>query len=280
MKKILITGAGSYIGMSFERYIAGNCADRYEVDTVDLIDGTWRERSFNGYDAIFHVAGIAHQKETQENAGLYYQVNRDLTAEVARKARDEGVRQFVFLSSMSVYGMDTGAINADTVPAPRTNYGKSKLEAENLLLPMQSDSFRVCILRPPMVYGKNCKGNFQSVVSIVSRFGFFPKIRNSRSSIHIDNLCREVRTAVDTEYSGYSFPQDSEYVRTMDMAAEIAKALNKKIRFSAILGFAVSCMKPFIPAARKAFGDLTYSKDMFCCNTDPRPTRIRESVGE
>ena len=100
MKKILITGANSYIGTSFENYIRKNFSETYAVDTVDMIDGNWREKSFAGYDSVFHVAGIAHRKETRETAHLYYEVNCDLAIETADKAKKEGVKQFIFLSSM------------------------------------------------------------------------------------------------------------------------------------------------------------------------------------
>ena len=60
MKKILITGANSYIGMSFEKYIKQNYPLDYTIDTVDMMDGSWREKDFSDYDSVFHVAGIAH----------------------------------------------------------------------------------------------------------------------------------------------------------------------------------------------------------------------------
>ena len=139
MKKILITGANSYIGTSFEKYLKENYPDEYIVDTVDMIDGSWREKSFAGYDSVFHVAGIAHQKETKKNAHLYYEVNRDLAVETAKKAKSEGVKQFIFLSSMSVYGMDTGVITKETKPNPKSNYGKSKFQG---LHPPSADGVR------------------------------------------------------------------------------------------------------------------------------------------
>ena len=102
MKRILITGAGSYIGNSFIRYMQ-QFPGQYQTEAVDMIDGSWREKSFAGFDAVYHVAGIAHIRETTENAHLYYEVNRDLAVETARKAKADGVPQFIFLSSMSVY---------------------------------------------------------------------------------------------------------------------------------------------------------------------------------
>ena len=124
MKKILITGANSYIGTSFEKYILENYPQEYTVETVDMTNPSWKEKDFSEFDCVFHVAGIAHIKETKEKAKLYYSVNRDLAVETTEKAKNEGVKQFVFLSSMSVYGIETGIINKETVPEPKSNYGK------------------------------------------------------------------------------------------------------------------------------------------------------------
>ena len=187
MKKILITGAGSYIGTSFEVYAKAREKD-WQIDTLDMLDGSWRGRSFAGYDAVFHVAGIAHQKETAENAHLYYEINSDLAIEVAKKAKADGVGQFVFLSSMSIYGRETGIITKETSPAPVTNYGKSKLQAEEGILPLADESFTVTVLRPPMVYGDGCRGNYNAIIRIVERFPVFPRVNNRRSMIHVDNL--------------------------------------------------------------------------------------------
>lgn len=258
MKKILITGANSYIGTSFEKYINDNYSDDYQVDTVDMIDGSWRQKSFAGYDVVYHVAGIAHQKETKENAYLYYEINRDLAIDVAKKAKEDGVNQFIFLSSMSVYGMNTGIITKDTKPNPKTNYGKSKLQAEEKVVLLRDDKFKVCVLRPPMVYGEGCKGNYQVIVKLVKKFPVFPRVNNKRSLVHIDNLVFFVKQAIDGEYNGLYFPQDKEYVRTIDLAKNIAKKENKKVYFSFILGLVVIIFRPFIGKLKKAFGSLIY----------------------
>lgn len=260
MKKILITGANSYIGMSFEKYINENYSDNYIVDTVDMIDGTWREKDFSGYDAVFHVAGIAHQKETKENKSLYYKVNTELAVETAQKAKDAKISQFVFLSTMSVYGVNTGIITKETQPNPKSNYGRSKLEAEKRLEELQNNEFKVCIIRPPMVYGDGCKGNYQTIIKIVKKFPFFPKIKNQRSLIHIDNLCSFIEMVVRENLSGKFYPQNEKYVRTDEMAMDIAKSMGKKIRLSATLGFFVKCMRPFFGVVQKAFGNLTYEE--------------------
>ena len=139
MKKILITGANSYIGTSFEKYIAENFPDDYSIDTVDMIDGSWREKSFAGSDSVFHVAGIAHSdggKISEEKAKLYYVVNTDLTVEVAGKAKADGAKQFVFMSSAIVYGASAPigrakVITRETPVSPANCYGDSKVQAEN-----------------------------------------------------------------------------------------------------------------------------------------------------
>ena len=257
MKRILITGANSYIGTSFENYIK-QWPEDYAVDTVDMVDGSWREKNFAGYDVVFHVAGIAHRKETKENEMLYYKVNRDLAVEIAKKAKEAGVNQFIFLSSMSIYGIDNGIITKDTLPNPKTNYGKSKLQAEDGIKKLEDTSFKVCILRPPMVYGKDCKGNFQTVVKIVKKFPVFPKIKNQRSMIYIDNLSTFVKLCIDGELFGLFFPQNKKYVKTLDMARVIATKLQKKRWFSILLGGGVALIRPFVPIAKKGFGTLIY----------------------
>lgn len=260
MKKILITGANSYIGMSFENYLNKNYPNDYQVDTVDMIDGTWKNKDFSEYDVVFHVAGIAHQKETKENAPLYYKVNRDLAIETAQKAKKEGVSQFVFLSSMSVYGMETGIITKETIPSPKSNYGKSKFQAEEKLAELRDNKFKVAIIRPPMVYGEGCKGNYQFLTKVVKKSPVFPKVNNQRSMIHIDNLVEFVRIAIDEQLSGVYCPQNQEYVNTKEMAAYIAKKLGKKIYFSYLGGLAVIIFRPFMGVLKKAFGTLIYKE--------------------
>ena len=270
MKKILITGANSYIGTSFEKYIIARYSDEYIVHTVDMINGSWREKDFSSYDSVFHVAGIAHRKETSENRELYFQVNRNLAIEVANKAKADGVGQFVFLSSMSIYGMESGVITKDTVPAPKTSYGLSKAQAEEGLRPLSDENFKVCVIRPPMVYGKDCKGNFQTVVKLVKKLPVFPRVNNRRSMIHIDNLSRFVLLCVEQKLEGIYFPQNKDYVNTTDMARKISLSLGKKVYFSFLLGFCVRLATPILSMAKKAFASLVYEncEDFSFCYCD------------
>lgn len=260
MKKILITGAGSYIGDSFARYLV-SFPEQYHVQTLDMIGPEWRKTSFAGFDAVFHVAGIAHIRETAENAHLYYEVNRDLAVETARKAKAEGVAQFVFLSSMSVYGMEEGCITRDTVPNPKSNYGKSKFQAEQALEELRGDNFRIAVLRPPMVYGEGCKGNYQSLVKFAKIMPVFPAYHNRRSMLHIDGLSETVRKLIDNQADGLFLPQDDNYVCTCEMVRSIAQDMGKSMKLIKILNPAVSVVKRCTNMGRKAFGDLYYEKE-------------------
>ena len=269
MKKILITGAGSYIGTSFENYLE-RFKGEYSVDTVDMVDGSWREKSFSGYDAVFHVAGIAHSddgKISKEKAELYYRVNRDLTVETAEKAKADGVKQFIFMSSAIVYGASakigkTKTITKETPVSPANCYGDSKVQAENGILPLNNEDFNVVILRPPMIYGKDCKGNYKTLRKFALKLKFFPYVKNERSMLYIENLCEFVRLMIDNEESGTFFPQNDEYTNTSEMVKTIAATHGRKVRFVKGFGWALKFLGLFTGIVNKAFGSLTYDKDM------------------
>ncbi|MCI8403031.1 MAG: NAD-dependent epimerase/dehydratase family protein [Lachnospiraceae bacterium] len=280
MKRILVTGMHSYLGNSFARFVS-QWPEQYEVDFVDLKTDTWKEKDFGFFDSIYHVAGIAHRKETAENANEYFEINRDLSISVAKKAKAEGVKQFIFLSSGSVYGMESGIITKETPLNARTSYGKSKAEAEKELRKLEDKKFRVAILRPLMVYGKNCEGNFQEIIKIVKRSPVFPRVRNQRSLIYIDNLSSFVKMAIDKQLSGIYFPKNAEEVGTCEIAKGVAETLGKKIYMSWMLGGMVYLFRNMSGVMKKAFTNLTYSGteefDYSYCVIDTKES-IRESV--
>lgn len=269
MKKILITGANSYIGTSFEKYMA-QWPDQYQVDTVDMIDGTWREKDFSGYDCVYHVAGIAHSdsgKISPERAKLYYVVNTDLTVETAKKAKAEGVKQFIFMSSAIVYGESapigkTKVITKDTPVSPANSYGDSKVQAENGILPLNDDSFKVVILRPPMIYGPGSKGNYPVLSKLAQKLPFFPKVDNQRSMLYIDNLMEFVRLMVENEEQGIFWPQNAEYSNTTELVKLIAEAHGKKIIIVPGFTWVLKLLSHCTGLVNKAFGSLSYEQGM------------------
>ena len=260
MKKILITGAGSYIGTCLEHHLS-QWEGQYRVDTVDMMGDGWKTMDFSGYDSIFHVAAIVHTGENKENTELFYRVNRDLALAVAEKARNEGVRQFIFLSSMSVYGIDSGPVPIHAYPNPKSHYGKSKLQAEQAIAALRSDGFAVAILRPPMVYGEGCKGNYQALVKFAKIMPFFPDYENKRSMLSIENLVQFVKERIDEVSDGLFCPEDPQFHCTCRMVQQIAGDMGRKLPLLKALNPAVSLVKHCTPQGRKAFGDLYYERE-------------------
>lgn len=268
MKKILITGANSYIGTSFEKYIYENYQSDYIIYTLDMTDSKWKEYDFSSYDTVFHVAGIAHAdagKVSEETKRLYYQVNCDLAYETASKAKQAGVKQFIYMSSIIVYGDSapygkTKMITRDTKPNPANFYGDSKLQAELKLKPLQNDNFNIAIIRPPMIYGKGSKGNYPVLSELAKKLPVFPNIRNQRSILYIENLCEFLRLIIENKDKGIYFPQNNEYAGT----AEIVKMINPKIKVTCILnpGVLIGSRIPgkISGLCNKAFGNLIYEK--------------------
>lgn len=275
MKNVLITGKNSYIGTSFENCLKRE-PEKYEVDTVDMKDGTWREKDFSRYDVVFHVAGIAHIKETKDNLDLYYKVNRDLAYETAQKAKADGVAQFIFLSSMSVYGVENGVIDKNTLPNPKSAYGKSKIEAEELIGKLQDDSFTLAILRPPMVYGKGCRGNYPRLASLAYKTPIFPKVDNVRSMIYIDNLLEFVKQLVDNRSGGLFFPQNAEYVNTSEMVKLIAETHGKRVVMTKLFNPLLRVLN--VSTVNKVFGDLVYKMSMSEYKNNYRICGFKKSI--
>ena len=270
MKKILITGANSYIGTSFEKYIKENYPEQYEIDTVDMIGDVWRERSFSGYNSVFHVAGIAHSdsgKISAEKEKLYYSVNTDLTIETAKKAKADGAGQFIFMSSAIVYGESAPIgkdklITKDTPVSPANCYGDSKVQAENGIRPLNDETFKVVILRPPMIYGKGSKGNYLLLAKLALKTPIFPNVKNERSMLYIENLCEFVRLMIENSESGTFWPQNAEYSNTSELVKMIAEVHGKRVRLVKGFGWALKLLSHVTPIVNKAFGSLRYETGM------------------
>lgn len=285
MKRILITGANSYIGTSFEAYMQKH-ADGYAVDTVDMIDGTWRKKDFSGYDTVFHVAGIAHSDNgriSEEKAKLYYAVNTDLTIETAKKAKADGVKQFIFMSSAIVYGNSaplgrTKMITADTPVSPANCYGDSKVQAENGILPLADEDFKVVVLRPPMIYGKGSKGNYPTLAKFAKKLPIFPYVNNQRSMLYVENLMEFIRLMIENGENGIFFPQNAEYSNTSLMVRSIGAAHGKRVRLLKGFTWALKILSCATGLINKAFGSLTYDQAMSEYKEEYRKFSLAESI--
>ena len=294
VKKVLITGAGSYIGETFRAY-AGKHYPALHIDAVDMLDGSWREKDFSSYDIVYHVAGIAHAdvgNVSEETKDKYYKVNTDLAVEVCKKAKVEGVKEFIFMSSMIVYGDSAPfgvkkVVNEHTIPQPANFYGDSKLQADVAVRDMVDESFKVIVLRPPMIYGKNSKGNYPTLAKLAKKLPLFPDVDNERSMLHIDNLCeflcqimlvKEVK-----ENEVVLIPQNAEWTKTSEMVREIGEVCGRKVRIVGILNPAV-WVGSKVPGkigglVNKAFGNSCYAQSMSVYEgIDYQKVDLKESI--
>ena len=266
MKKIIITGKDSYIGTHIKNWLEKE-QDDYEVTELDVRNDDWQKEDFTKYDIIIHVAGIAHVSTNKKLEDLYYKVNRDLAIQVANKAKKENVKQFIFMSSMIIYGDDelfgtNKKIDKNTKPQPKNFYGNSKLQAEEGIKKLEDADFKVVIIRTPMVYGPNCKGNFVKLKKIAKISPIFPDIQNERSMIYIDNLCEFIKQAIDKEKSGTFYPQNKEYISTKQIIEVMTETMNKKMHFIKLFNPILKLLAKKINLINKVFGTKVYEKEL------------------
>ena len=248
MKKILITGANSFVGTSIERWLMRE-PNNYQVDTVDTMNGVWIQADFSKYDAVFHVAGIAHVDPKPEMAPLYYKVNRDLTIEIAKHAKECGVKQFVFMSSRIVYhaskSLKGDVTKRDTKPNPNDFYGDSKLQAEQ---------------------------------GLATKTPIFPAWHNKRSMLFIDNLAEFVKQVIDRELGGTFYPQNAELADTVEIVRFFAKKYNHKIWISRLFNPFVWLGSFFLPQLPKMFASSYYEPEMSKYDFDYQIVSFDESL--
>ncbi len=274
MKKVLITGANSYIGVSFDNYVKEHYCSELDIYTVDMIDGSWREKDFSLYDVVYHVAGIAHAdvgNVSDEVKAKYYAINTDLAIETAKKAKEQGVKQFVFMSSAIVYGDSapygkTKRITKDTEPEPANFYGDSKWQADKGVRELADENYTVTVLRPPMIYGKGSKGNYPTLAKMAKKLIVFPNVQNERSMLYIENLCEFLCQVMIRGEGGVFWPQNAEYSRTSEIVKMIADVSGHKISVSKAWNWVVALASK-IPGkvrglANKAFGNMSYDQSM------------------
>ncbi|MFE3976622.1 MULTISPECIES: NAD-dependent epimerase/dehydratase family protein [unclassified Peribacillus] len=265
-KKILITGKGSYIGSNLIKWL-NQWPDNYDVEELAVKTEEWKQINFEQYDAVLHMAGIAHVSADPKLEQLYLKVNRDLAIEVAKKAKKENVKQFIFMSSMIIYGEDAKIgenkiITKDTKPNPLDFYGRSKLEADLTIQELMDENFKTVIVRTPMVYGPNCKGNFPKLIKLAQISPIFPKINNERSMIFIENLCEFLKLILDGEKEGIFFPQNKEYGVTKDIIDVMTRSFGKKVYFISLFNPVLKLLSKKVNLINKVLGNKIYDKSI------------------
>jgi len=281
MKRILITGANSFVGTNIEKWLIRE-PEQFQVDTVDTMNEAWKKADFTKYDVVFHVAGIAHVNPKLEMAPLYYKVNRDLTIEIANWAKEHGVKQFIYMSSKIVYHASKSLkgdwVRKDTKPDPNDFYGDSKLQAEKGLKGLQCNTFKVAIIRPPMIYGPGNKGNLPRLGWLAQKTPVFPAWHNKRSMLHVVNLAEFVKQITVREMSGTFFPQNAEYGDTVEIVRLFAKEHGHKVWISRLFNPLVWLGAKFLPAIPKMFSDSYYVQEMSKMDFDYQVISFEESL--
>ena len=281
MIKVLITGAGSYVGESVRKYILSTSSD-FEIDAVDTMGDNWKKADYSQYDVVYHVAGIAHVNADPKMEPLYYKVNRDLTIAVAEHAKAAGVKQFIFMSSQIVFhesqSLKSEVLTKDTKENPNGFYGDSKLQAEICLHKLEDENFKVCILRPCMIYGPNAKGNFPRLAKFATKVPFFPCWHNKRSMLYIDNLAEFVKQAMLRGLSGTFYPQNKEQADTVEIIRFFAKQAGHKVWISRIFNPFVWLGSFVLQPINKMFATYYYDPSMSKMDFDYQLVSFEESL--
>lgn len=259
--KILITGEKGYISNELYSELKTK-KENFEISKKSIRNESIQEIDLSNVDVVIHPAAIVHKKESLFSEEQYFQVNTALTQALAIQAKNAGVSQFIFVSTMAVYGTQEGSINAKTKVQPVSLYGKSKLAAEEALRDLEDEHFKVAIIRPPMVYGPRCPGNYQLLSKVSKKTFVFPKIDNARSMIFIYNLTEFIYQLILHKDAGVFHPQDPTYIKTNDMVEEIAKNKNQKIIYSSLIGKLLKGLIGEKSLYKKVFGSLYYDKEL------------------
>ena len=226
MKNILLTGSTGYLGSSF----LNQYKEQYFFQKFSLLSQKLEDVIFKEIDTVLHCAALVHQK-VEHSYEKYHEINVNYPVKLAKLAKESGVKQFIFISTIAVYGEGLEKLDENTDCNPITPYGISKLEAEKQLLELNDENFKVSIVRPPMIYGKNAPGNIDSLVKLVKKLPILPLggIQNKRSFIYIGNLCYIIDEIIKQEKSGIFLANDDEPLSTTKLCELIAKNLDKKV---------------------------------------------------
>lgn len=252
---ILIFGKGSYIG---ENYYAALINKGHSVTMIDAIQTKVEDIRFQNIDVVINVAGIAHIKITPEMEDLFYKVNTTLAVDLCKAAKENGVKQYIYMSSMNVFGDTTDKIFSREQENPINFYGKSKWLADQQIHELEDDFFKVVSIRPPVVYGKGCKGNFPVLVKLSKFCLFFPKYTNTKSMIFIDNLCNIVCQIIDDGCGGFFHPQNQETTTISKIVLEIRKSMGKRTILIPGFEWAIKLLMKFSHRIGRAFANDYY----------------------
>lgn len=267
--KLLIVGKTSYIGCHIGAYVLEQEPEA-QVDYISVRDDGWKSMDLSGYDAVVFAAAIVHRKDITDYE-LYYAVNALLPFHFAQKAKSEGVKRFVFLSSAAVYGAEkalpkTNIITADTRLEPVLPYDRSKLEGERLLQTLEGEDFLLTILRTINVYGKDCPGNYISrFMKIARRLPVHPRAYTDvkQGFVHVRSLSRLCYLALKADQGGIYHAQDPQTVSGYEILQALAKA--QGIKRKGLPCHTLVRLLPKVSVVMKFFGGVAYDESLTRC---------------
>lgn len=224
--KILLTGATGFIG----HYFTNKYSDLYNIRTFSFLRDDFENLDLQGIETVIHLSSLVHQMNGS-SIDEYEKVNVTQTLYLAEKAKYAGVRHFVFMSTVKVYGEETSAPYHENSPcAPHDNYGKSKCKAEQELQKLGDDRFIISIIRTPIVYGNGVKANIKNLLALVYKVPVLPLggIENKRSMVYVGNLCHLIECVIKQQQPGIFLANDNKPISTTFLVESIAKEFNKK----------------------------------------------------
>jgi len=227
MKEVLLTGANGFIGSCFHTFYK----EKYKIKTFSFLNNNLNSLNLNNINTIVHLSALVHQMGGASKEE-YYRVNVDNSLKLAQKAKQSGVKHFIFMSSIKVYGEESDEVYKENTPCnPQDDYGRSKLKAEIELKKLEDSSFTISIIRTPIVYGAGVKANILNLIKLVDKVPILPlgNIQNRRSMVYIVNLCAIIDRIIELKKSGIFLASDDKPISTSNFIDLIAKALNKKI---------------------------------------------------
>ncbi len=246
--KILLTGSSGFVG----NYFIDHYTDKYDISTFSFMKDELSELDLSNIDSIIHLSALVHQMGGASKEE-YFRVNVDNTLALAHKAKESGVKHFIFMSSVKVYGEENNTPYTETTKCePQDDYGRSKLEAERQLLAIEDDSFVISILRTSIVYGYGVKANIQNLIKLIQKMPVLPfaKIKNRRSMVYLGNLCALMDTLCETRTRGIFLAGDDHSVSTTEFIELIANELHKNI-YLVKIPFFKTLLKVFKPSFHK-----------------------------
>lgn len=259
VKRVLITGLNSYVGTEFKKFVENLYYESIIVNTISVKGDDWLNHDFSKYDVIFHVAGIVHSKKHDKST--YFKVNSELSESIAKKAKINGVGQFIYMSTFSVYGKNHGNLNKSSTCSPKDSYGLSKYEGELKLQKLEDEKFKIVIVRSPMIYGPNSPGNYSTLRKFAVRTPIFIQSNNVRSMIFIGVLNNFIAQIIINEEQGVFVPQNIEFVQVSQMIKYISLFNNNKIYFIYIPKIIFDFSMRF-KIFQKIFGELKYESSL------------------